>query len=202
MVVLNAQVLALTLIPLLSGVVPGGGSPVIDLPTLLGIDRPLAKTFMVGAWKHTDQFMRWGITEKKRAVVENTTAKGYMCLREDGAATMVNLFKPEKGRWDVSGRGIVIYDPDRPERGAQHIPVMKRDQDRIWLLLPFAGGATGIGMVRVAEDAMAAEIADRQKRPALKPVLQRTSSGSTREDKTDYSVKFDQSDIFKSESGN
>lgn len=198
---LNAQVLALSLIPLLSGVVPGGGATAIDLPTLLGIDRPLTASFMVGVWKHTDQFVRWGITDKKRAVIQNTGSNGFMCLRENGTATMANLFKPDKGSWEVSGRGIAIRDPDHPERGTQFIPVMKRDENRIWLLLPFAGGATGIGMVRVTEEAMVAEITARSKGTPQPAQRVRTSPGTPREAPTDYSIKFDQSDLFKNESG-
>lgn len=198
---LNAQVLALSLIPLFSGVVPGSGPTAVNLPTLLGIGRPLTKSFMVGVWKHTDQFMRWGITDKKRAVVENSTGRGFMCLREDGGATMVNLFKPEKARWEVSGRGIAIFDAERPERGTQFVPVMKRDENRIWLLLPFAGGAAGIGMVRVTEEAMNAEIAAASKPTPQPTARQRSSSGSRIETVTDYSIKFDHGDLSKTESG-
>ena len=75
-----------------------------------------------------------------------------MSLRRDGTAKMVNLFKPADARWKLNEQGIVLYDPQHPERFSQALPVRKRDQDRIWILLPFTGGATGIGLVRVPDD--------------------------------------------------
>ncbi len=151
---LNIQVLALALIPLLSGVVPRDGNMVSPL-ALLGIEERISAEFMAGTWKSSDEFFRWGITDKEKAKVRNFKGQALMSLQKDGTMKMVNLFRPSEGRWDLSADGVVIYDPRYPERGSQLLPVKKRDKDRIWLLLPFAGGATGIGMVRVPDGEMA-----------------------------------------------
>lgn len=151
---LNIQVLALALIPLLSGVVPRDGAMVSPL-ALLGIEERISADFMAGTWKSSDEFFRWGITDKEKAKVRRFKGQAFMSLHKDGTMKMVNLFRPSEGRWDSSADGVVIFDPSHPERGSQLLPVKKRDKDRIWLLLPFAGGATGIGMVRVPDTAMA-----------------------------------------------
>jgi hypothetical protein len=79
---------------------------------------------------------------------------------------MVNLFRPEQGRWKIRGRALVLYHPKHSDRGVQRIPVKTRDENRIWLLLPFASGATGIGMARVPEEQMQrADTRGRQKTP-------------------------------------
>jgi hypothetical protein len=153
-VVLNIQVLALALIPLLSGVVPRDGAMVSPL-ALLGIEERLTAEFMAGTWKSSDEFFRWGITDKEKAKVRQFKGQAHMSLNKDGTMKMVNLFRPPEGRWELSADGVVIFDPRYPERGSQLLPVKKRDKDRIWLLLPFAGGATGIGMLRVPEGEMA-----------------------------------------------
>ena len=151
---LNFQVLALALIPLLSGVVPGDGAMVSPL-ALLGIEERISADFMAGTWKSSDEFFRWGITDKEKAKVRQFKGQAYMSLNKDGTMKMVNLFRPPEGRWELSADGVVIFDPRYPERGSQLLPVKKRDKDRIWLLLPFAGGAAGIGMVRVPDGEMA-----------------------------------------------
>ncbi len=151
---LTAQVLALTLIPLLSGGLPASGTPTIDVPVLLGLATPLSRSFMVGTWKCTDYFFRWGVTDTGRARIARFGRSAFMCLNEDGTMKMVNLFRPEQGRWKISGRALVLYHPKHSDRGIQTIPVKKRDENRIWLLLPFASGATGIGMVKVPEEQM------------------------------------------------
>ncbi len=153
---LSAQVLALTLIPLLSGIVPGESAPGVNIPHLLGVVTPLKKDFLVGTWKYTDHFLRWGITDKKKASILRVDGNAFMSLREDGTMKMVNLFWPPEGRWELCEQGIIFHDPTRPERGSQLIPVRKRDDNRIWLLLPYSGGANGIGMVRVTEKEQAA----------------------------------------------
>lgn len=149
---LSAQVLALTLIPLLSGVVPGNGCSAVDLWALLEFDQPVSKNFMAGTWKYSDHFVRWGITDKSKAKIERVKGDSFMTLRQNGTMKMINLFRPSEGRWEISGRGLVFYDPKHPERGSQVLQVKKRDKNRIWLLLPYAGGANGIGMVRVPEE--------------------------------------------------
>jgi hypothetical protein len=153
-VVLNFQVLALALIPLLSGVVPRDGAMVSPL-ALLGIEERITADFMAGTWKSSDEFFRWGITDKEKAKVRQFKGQAHMSLNKDGTMKMVNLFRPPEGRWELSAEGVVIFDPRHPERGSQLLPVKKRDKDRIWLLLPFAGGAAGIGMVRVPDAEMA-----------------------------------------------
>ena len=151
---LSAQVLALTLIPLLSGGLPASGAPTIDVPVLLGLATPLSRSFMVGTWKCTDYFCRWGVTDTGRARIARFGRSAFMCLHEDGTMKMVNLFRPEQGRWKIRGRALVLYHPKHSDRGVQRIPVKTRDENRIWLLLPFASGATGIGMARVTEEQM------------------------------------------------
>jgi hypothetical protein len=153
-VVLNFQVLALALIPLLSGVVPRDGAMVSPL-ALLGIEERITADFMAGTWKSSDEFFRWGITDKEKARVRQFRGQSYMSLNKDGTMKMVNLFRPPEGRWELSADGVVIFDPRYAERGSQLLPVKKRDKDRIWLLLPFAGGAAGIGMVRVPDAELA-----------------------------------------------
>lgn len=150
---LNMQVLALALIPLLSGVVPRDGAMVSPLE-LLGIEERISADFIAGTWKSSDEFFRWGITDKDKAKVRSFRGHAVMSLNNDGTMKMVNLFRPQEGRWKLSADGIIIFDPRYPERGSQLLPVKKRDKDRIWLLLPFAGGAAGIGMVRVPDGEM------------------------------------------------
>lgn len=148
---MNIQVLALTLIPLLSGVVPNDvGMPRSPL-SLLGIEDSVLSDFMVGTWKCSDDFFRWGVTDRKKARINRFKGKCLMTLRKDGTMRMVNLFRPSEGRWEITEQGLLIYDPKYPERGSQVLPVRKRDENRIWLLLPFAQGSTGIGMIRVTD---------------------------------------------------
>lgn len=149
---LDIQVLALTLIPLLSGVVPLDTGSVVLPEALLGIEERVAPDFLVGTWKFSDEFFRWGVTDREKAKQKPFRGHSLMCLRKDGSMTMINFFNPAEGRWEVTGQGLLIYDPKFPERGSQILPVRKRDNDRIWLLLPFSGGSVGIGMIRVAEE--------------------------------------------------
>lgn len=153
---LNLQVLALTLIPLLSPVVPGDGSGNMDPLALLGIEKPVNRPFLVGTWKYTKHFVKWGRLDRKRAKVTDYRGRSYMSLRDDGSVRMLNLFQPERGKWDLTEKGIVLYDPDHPDLVSKLIPIRKRSEDFIWLILPFAGGANGIGMVRVSEEEYAA----------------------------------------------
>ncbi|MEJ2718297.1 MAG: hypothetical protein P8182_14360 [Deltaproteobacteria bacterium] len=165
---LSAQVLALTLIPLLSGVVPGNGPSGVDLWTLLELERPLSKEFMVGTWKYSDYFVRWGITDKGKAKIQRVKGDSFMTLRQNGTMKMINLFRPSEGRWEISDRGLIFYDPKHPERGSQVLQVKKRDKNRIWLLLPYAGGANGIGMVRVPEEELLHTIKEVERLPTKK----------------------------------
>jgi len=150
--VLNLPVFILTLVPLFSGTVPGGSPTAADLPTLLGVHGPISREFITGNWRSLDHFVRWGITDKKKARVREFDPPALMSVREDGTIRMLGFFQPEEGRWEVSRDGILIFDPRRLEQGSQIFPVRKRDQDRIWVILPFSGGATGIGMVRISDE--------------------------------------------------
>jgi hypothetical protein len=124
----------------------------MDPLTLLGIEEPVDRPFLVGTWKCTKHFVKWGRLDRKRAKVTDYSGRSYMSLHEDGSVRMLNLFQPERGRWDLTERGIVLYDPTHPNRVSKLIPVRKRNEDFVWLILPFAGGANGIGMVRVSSD--------------------------------------------------
>ncbi len=154
---LNIQVFALTLIPLLAGVVPNeAGIP--RSPLIAGVEEAgVMSDFMVGTWRCADDFFRWGVTGRKSARVTRFKGKCFMTLREDGTMKMENLFRPSEGRWEMTDQGLLLYDEKYPKRGSQLLPVRKRDENRIWVLLPFAHGANGIGLVRVTEEAAAKE---------------------------------------------
>jgi hypothetical protein len=148
---LNIQVLALTLIPLLSGIVPTSDGLLASPMALFGIDEAVTADFLVGTWNISDEFFRWGVTDRDKARRRPLRGHALMCLQKDGSMKMVNLFRPSEGQWEVTQRGLLIHDPKFPERGSQVLPVRKRDDNRIWLLLPFSGGAVGIGMVRASD---------------------------------------------------
>ena len=145
---LNIQVFALTLIPLLAGVVPN--EPGIPRSPLIDPAQEVRVTsgFMVGTWKCADDFFRWGVTDTKSARVTRFQGTCSMTLREDGTMTMENFFRPSEGRWKMTDEGLVLYDEKHPNRGSQFLPVRRRDENRIWVLLPFSHGSNGIGMVR------------------------------------------------------
>jgi hypothetical protein len=149
---LNLQVLALSLIPLFSGGIPASEGIALSPLALLGMGEPISTQFIIGTWKYSDDFFRWGITDKAKAKVKPFKGNAFMSVHPDGTVKMVNLFRPAEGRWELSEEGMVIYDPERPERVSHILPIRKRDRDRIWVLLPFTGGASGIGMVRVSEE--------------------------------------------------
>lgn len=107
-----------------------------------------------------------------------------MRLDKDRTVTMLNLFQPAKAHWEPAPGGIVILDPKHPARDAKLLPVKKRDQDRIWVMLPFAGGASGIGMERVSEEEMlraskrpAPNVARRVQRPPREGPPEPSTSG-------------------------
>ena len=149
---LSLQILALSLVPLLSGAAPDYPNSVMSPLTLLGVGEPISAEFIVGKWKYSDEFFKWGVTDKSKAKVKPFRGNAFMWIQPGGKVKMVNLFRPAEGRWELSHQGLLIYDPDRPERGSRILPIRKRDADRIWVLLPFTGGASGIGMVRVTAD--------------------------------------------------
>jgi hypothetical protein len=156
---LGLQILLLTLTPIFSGVVPGADVGV-DVPTLVGAHRPPSAEFLVGVWRFSDHFVRWGLTDKEKARIRNAHAKSFMALRADGSVKMSNLFRPTDGRWEISDKGLVLYDPLHPEFGSQVLVIRKRDENRIWILLPFAGGANAIGMKRAPDSEFVEEEAD------------------------------------------
>lgn len=153
---LNLQVLALSLIPLFSGAIPASEGVALSPLALLGMGEPISAQFMVGTWKCSDDFFRWGITDKAKAKVRPFKGNAFMSIHPDGTVRMVNLFRPAEARWELSDEGMVIYDPERPQRVSHILPIRKRDQNHIWVLLPFTGGASGIGMVRVLEENVSA----------------------------------------------
>ncbi len=175
----NIQVLALALIPLLSGGVPQSGGGVSEPLALLGLEQPISSDYLVGDWRYSHHFFRWGITDKKRVSVRRFTGNALMRLRPDGTVKMVNLFLPHEGRWELSDQGLLIYDPDNPERGSQVLPVRKGRDGKIWLLLPFSGGATGIGLERVPERdvALLEKKAEKEARQPFVPTLRKKRSG-------------------------
>ena len=121
---------------------------------LVGISESVSADFMIGKWKWLDQFSKWGLTDKEKSRVTTSEKQpAGLEINSDGTYTMTNLFRPVKGRWEISEKGLIIYDPIFPERGTQLIPVRKRDENRIWLLLPFSGGSIGIGMIREGQPA-------------------------------------------------
>jgi hypothetical protein len=155
-ILFSAQILALALIPFLSGGVPRNEVNISPL-ALIGFEDQITTDYMVGTWKYSDEFFRWGITDKERSRVRPFKGHSLMTLDKDGSLKMVNFFKPDEGRWEMTADGIAIVDPRFPERSAQVLPIRKRDGDRIWVLLPFSGGSAGIGMVRVKDEEFKAE---------------------------------------------
>lgn len=148
---LELQILALTLVPLLAGAVTTDGEALIAPLEVIGLEERVSADFLVGTWKYSEEFFRWGITDTKRPQVRTSRGRGLMRLNADGTSEMIDLFKPAKGRWELSKRGLLLYDPRFPERGTQLLQIRKRDHDHIWVLLPFSGGATGIGLARVSD---------------------------------------------------
>ena len=174
-VLLNLQILALTLLPFLAGVHPSTGGAVTPL-ALLGIEERATEEFLVGTWKCTDDYFRWGVTDREDARVGRFRGKAFMVLNKDKTMKMVNLFRPRQGKWELTERGLLIYDPRFIERGSQVLVVKKRGKDRLLLLLPFAGGSTGVGMVRVPEGEAAAAAS----RPTVTPSRRATGRGRYR----------------------
>lgn len=146
---LSIQLLALSLIPILSGAVPGMMSSPL---TLMGVEERVSEDYLVGTWKYSDEFFRWGVTDKERSRIRPFKGQAFMMLHKDGTMKMVNLFKPSEGRWELCSEGIMIFDPVLKEKSTQILPIRKRDKDKIWVLLPFTGGSAGIGMVRITEN--------------------------------------------------
>jgi len=152
MILLDLQILALTLIPLFSAVAPSGSGVSTSALSMLGADQSVTAEFIVGTWKTSEEFFRWGAADREKARITPFRGSSYMSLRPDGTMKMVNFFRPAEGSWELTAQGLIIHDPSHPERGSQVLTVRKRDKDRMWVLLPFAGGSTGIGMVRVPDE--------------------------------------------------
>jgi hypothetical protein len=150
--VLDLQVLFLTLIPVFSGIVPHDGLTSITPSALFGVSEPLTKEFLTGTWKTSEEFFKWGITDRDKATLRPFRKAGYVSFNRDGTLKMANLFQPAEGRWEIRDTGLVLTDPRYPQATERVVPLRKRDNDRIWLLLPFSGGAIGVGMVRVSDE--------------------------------------------------
>jgi hypothetical protein len=161
---LNVQILALSLIPLLSGIVPDDRT-IVSPAHLLGVEDRVTDEFLIGTWKYSEDFFRWGLADKEKAKIKPFKGNAYMRMERDGTIKMVNLFRPSEARWELTGEGILIHDPKYPDRNSQVLPVKKRDKDRIWVMLPFAGGATGIGMVRVPDEELSSTDPKTEKAP-------------------------------------
>jgi hypothetical protein len=148
---LSVQILALSLIPLLSGIGPDDRT-IASPAHLLGLEDRVTEEFLIGTWKCSEDFFRWGLADKDKPKIRPFRGNAYMRLEKGGSIRMTNLFKPSEALWELSDTGILIQDPNYPGRASQLLPIKKRDKDRIWVMLPFAAGATGIGMVRVLDD--------------------------------------------------
>lgn len=144
--------LFLTLIPVFSGIVPHDGLTSALPGALFGISEPLTKEFLTGTWKTSEEFFKWGITDREKSTVRPVRKPGYVSFNKDGSLKMANLFHPAEGRWELRETELVLMDPRYPQSTKRLISVRKRDNDRIWLLLPFSGGAIGVGMERVPDD--------------------------------------------------
>jgi len=149
---LDLQVLFLTLIPVFSGIVPHDGLTSMLPGALFGISETLTEEFLTGTWKTSEEFFKWGITDREKSTLRPVRRAGYVSFYKDGSLKMANLFQPAEGRWELRETGLVLTDPRYPQSTERLVPVRKRDNDRIWLLLPFSGGAIGVGMERVPED--------------------------------------------------
>ncbi len=145
---MELQILFLTLIPVLSGIVPQDGMSAVAPTALFGVAEPVTAEFIQGTWKTADEFFRWGITDREKATTRAFPKTGFVKFSDDGTVRMVNLFQPTDGQWEIGQQGLVIRDPRYPEAPVRVIPIRKRDENRIWMLIPFSGGAIGIGLER------------------------------------------------------
>lgn len=169
---LNIQILVLSLIPLLSGIVPDDRSA-LSSAALLGMEDSVTEQFLVGTWKYSEDLFRWGLADKEKARIKPSKTQAFMKLQEDGSIHMVNFFRPAAGNWHLTPQGIAISAPGFPDR-LQILPVRKRDKDRIWLLLPFASGSIGIGMLRIPDEDLS--ILEKKIRPDMRRERTRSSS--------------------------
>jgi hypothetical protein len=149
--VLQIQFLLLTLIPLFSGVTPLETGDKSSIVSMMRMEQSLSKEFLCGTWKFSEEFFRWGATDLNRSTVRQSRGNALMILRSDGTMEMRKLFLPSQGLWELTTGGIIIHDPNHPERPSRLLPVKKKSDDGIWILLPFSNGAVGIGMVKVSE---------------------------------------------------
>ena len=101
---LNLQVLALTLVTLLCPVVPGDGSDYMDPLALLGIEKPVDRNFLVGTWKCTKHFSKWG-KQVEDAYVFMEDRRFHMILRD------VGVIRNGVGLYLDSGDGIHWSEP-------------------------------------------------------------------------------------------
>jgi hypothetical protein len=186
---LSVQILALSLIPLLSGIVPDDRT--ISSPAhLLGVEDRVTEGFLIGTWKCSEDFFRWGLADKDKARIRPFRGNAYMRIEKGGSVKMTNLFKPSEAHWELTDTGILIHDPNYPGRSSQLLPIKRRDKDRIWVMLPFAAGSTGIGMVRVPDDEMLPKEVSRIEKTWQKPRRTYDRNESSFRDGQDSGVSF------------
>lgn len=145
---LELQILFLTLIPVFSGIVPHDSLSGLSPSALFGVAETVTADFLQGTWQTSDEFFKWGVTDRQKATLRSFRETGFVRFNKDGTVHMVNLFQPNEGRWEVTEKGLILKDPRYPEAPPRVVPVRKRDENRMWLLMPFSGGAIGIGLVR------------------------------------------------------
>lgn|GEM_PF-1727311 len=145
---LELQILFLTLIPVFSGIVPQDGLSGVSPSALLGIAEPVTAEFIQGTWQTSDEFFKWGVTDREKATLRPFRKTGFVKFNKDGTMRMVNFFQPSDGQWEITNKGLILKDPRYPEAPQRLVPIRKRDDNRIWMLIPFSRGAIGIGLER------------------------------------------------------
>ncbi len=165
------QILFLTLIPVFSGIVPHDSLSGCSPSALFGVAEAVTADFLHGTWQTSDEFFKWGVTDRQKATLRPFRETGFARFNKDGTMRMVNLFQPNEGMWEVTNKGLILRDPRYPEAPAQVVPVRKRDENRIWLLMPFSGGAIGIGLVRTPREDI--PVSELQKKANRNPVPKR-----------------------------
>lgn len=149
---LELQILFLTLIPVFSGIVPHDSLSGLSPSALFGVAERVTADFLQGTWQTSDEFFKWGVTDRQKATLRPFREKGFVRFNKDGTMRMANLFQPSEGRWEVTEKGLVLTDPRYPDAPPRVVPLRKRDENRMWLLIPFSGGAIGIGLARTPRD--------------------------------------------------
>ena len=168
-IMLELQILFLTLIPVFSGIVPQDGLSRTSPSPLFGIADPVSAEFLHGVWQTSDEFFKWGVTDREKATLRPFGKSGCVKFNEDGTMRMVNLFQPSEGRWEIIEGGLAIKDPRYPEMPKRVVPIRKRDDNRMWMLIPFSGGAIGIGLERTNREDIPLEAASQKTKKRIPP---------------------------------